>query len=444
VTAIYANTPRATKHRFPDVAVMNALDLETLKTKRLCSECISEDSPFFRLFEEHGKKDKCEYNPEHKGLKTTIRLEQLAEPLHEYLTSNYTWGEEYSIYDDRDRRSTELYGEPLENIVEELLECDGDLQGDLLDLAAEYELIDFASGELSFYGYDSYESMDAAQKRRTLEESEWNSWFAEPTPIWSEWVQFSIQVLHRNRMFKLPELLRPIFEGVEGLSINGIAPIYELPAEQDIYRARVANDEFGQSKWEDNPQQFLWAPPSEITPAGRMNHAFIPVFYGALSEECAVVEIQPYIEQTVVVGHFKPTRPLKVFDFTAFERIFKSKLQEVTSDSKHRIMNTLQEMIARPIAPSQKARDYLPTQFLAEFLREEYGVDAIIYFSSLRARTPENRNIAIFLEDPLLTDLRYADGPIKLYNSVPSLKTIESIDYKIVDYQSPYARFLSS
>jgi hypothetical protein len=49
-----------------------------------------------------------------------------------------------------------------------------------------------------------------------------------------------------------------------------------------------------------------------------MNVEYIPVFYGAFSEETAVAEIRPGIGEEVAVGEFELRRELRVFDFTAF------------------------------------------------------------------------------------------------------------------------------
>jgi hypothetical protein len=56
----------------------------------------------------------------------------------------------------------------------------------------------------------------------------------------------------------------------------------------------------------------------------------------------------------------------------------------------------MQDEISKPISPFAMQREYIPTQIVAEYLREYFTCDAVIYKSSLhRDDKMDNRNIVI-------------------------------------------------
>jgi hypothetical protein len=57
----------------------------------------------------------------------------------------------------------------------------------------------------------------------------------------------------------------------------------------------------------------------------------------------------------------------------------------------------MEEEISKPILPYEKQREYIATQIVAEYLRECFKCDAVIYRSSMHIGSEiENRNIVIF------------------------------------------------
>jgi hypothetical protein len=127
-----------------------------------------------------------------------------------------------------------------------------------------------------------------------------------------------------------------------------------------------------------------------------MNVEFIPVFYGAFSEDAAIAEIRPGIGEEVAVGEFTSRRSLKVFDFTAFARASGGSWKESYSHTRYDFINQMEEQISKPILPYEKQREYIATQIVAEYLKEYFGCDAVIFRSSMvRSLSAENRNIVI-------------------------------------------------
>jgi hypothetical protein len=53
--------------------------------------------------------------------------------------------------------------------------------------------------------------------------------------------------------------------------------------------------------------------------------------------------------------------------------------------------------ISKPILPYEKQREYIATQIVAEYLREYFDCDAVIYRSSMhKGEDVDNRNVVIF------------------------------------------------
>ena len=76
-----------------------------------------------------------------------------------------------------------------------------------------------------------------------------------------------------------------------------------------IWRARRAGSQSQLQTILANPASEMGPPPPGITPAGRMNAAGIPVFYGALDYDTCIAEIRPPVGSYVVTGKFELLKP---------------------------------------------------------------------------------------------------------------------------------------
>jgi RES domain len=140
----------------------------------------------------------------------------------------------------------------------------------------------------------------------------------------------------------------------------------------------------------------LGAPPREITPSGRMNVEFIPALYAAFSEYAAVAEIRPGIGDEVAIGEFLVRREIKVFDFTVFSKAEESDRKQSYEHTRFDFITQLEDEISKPISTSARRREYIPTQIVAEYLKEYFDCDAVIYKSSMTNNSAhDNRNIVI-------------------------------------------------
>lgn len=137
----------------------------------------------------------------------------------------------------------------------------------------------------------------------------------------------------------------------------------------------------------------MGAPPRELATPGRANPRGVPYLYGALEEETAISEMrrgrgaQLALARGVLGGDIEVVdlASLEVPDFFLADDPLKS--ARMLTHVRH-----FAEELGRPMHRDDRELDYLPTQFLAEHIRDQ-GFDGIIYPSSL---APCGKNIVIF------------------------------------------------
>ncbi len=126
-----------------------------------------------------------------------------------------------------------------------------------------------------------------------------------------------------------------------------------------------------------------------------MNVEYIPAFYAAFSEDTTIAELRPGLGDQVVVGEFILQKDLRVFDFTAFSRP-DSDWKELRAHTRYAFITQMEDEISKPLRPFEKQREYIATQIVAEYLREHFDCDAVIYKSSMiKGNKADNRNLVI-------------------------------------------------
>jgi len=235
-------------------------------------------------------------------------------------------------------------------------------------------------------------------------------------------VQFSI------RFFGIKKKLDELFGTPREYGEGPVKPLYDLPAGQTLFRARVLG-ELTEDAVNTEGAAVLGAPPVNRTQPGRMNVEFIPVFYASFSRETALAELRPSIGDSIAIGRFTTRLPLKVFDFTVFESRAADRKRFV-DHSRYDFVSQMQTEISKPVRPHERQREYIPTQIVSEYLQSFFGCDAVIYRSSMqRDQSVDSRNIVIlhrenFVGTDDLSVLSYVDW---------SLKDVIDVKYSIVD-----------
>ncbi|KOF08644.1 hypothetical protein AC739_19145, partial [Planococcus glaciei] len=146
-----------------------------------------------------------------------------------------------------------------------------------------------------------------------------------------------------------------------------------MVGEETFFRARISNNN-------ELENQDMGAPPPSLATAGRANSEGISHLYLASDTNTVINEIRPSLSDTVFIGKFPIRSELKVVDF----RLLKSlDVFEFVDPVMYAInLETLNEMnkaISKPVRSGDSKLDYLPTQFIVDFIKSLNETEAANY-----------------------------------------------------------------
>lgn len=194
------------------------------------------------------------------------------------------------------------------------------------------------------------------------------------------WKKFCEEIIYKNRYFIKKRLDLKLLGEI--LSFQS----HIIKAKSVIYRTRISiNRKF--------PKSEMGKPPIEITPDGRANPKGIPYLYVATDIATAIEEVRPLVEDKVTVGKFIVKLPLRVIDLR--EPKINSPFQfgwDLEFVLRHLgFLKVLGLELSKPINPRSAGLEYIPLQFLCEFIKNEH-YDGVMYKSAGGA----GNNLAIF------------------------------------------------
>ncbi len=138
------------------------------------------------------------------------------------------------------------------------------------------------------------------------------------------------------------------------------------------------------------------APPKRVTSHGRANPPGIPYLYLGSTEQTAVAEIRPHTGEIVCVADFALPQDLKIIDLRNPKSLispffFGDEDQIGAMRNDLPFLERLGQELTRPVLPQGAAIDYVPSQYLCEFIKKA-GYDGVIYKSSVS----DGMNLALF------------------------------------------------
>jgi len=166
----------------------------------------------------------------------------------------------------------------------------------------------------------------------------------------------------------------------------------QIPHGLPLYRARLHHNS-GQPPYAANE---MFCPPAANTTAGRANPSGIPYLYLSDNADTVLYEVRATYLDEISIGTFevKPaiTSPVIISDFTESSTIYHP---TVVGD---KIKATLLKQkisadLSKPMRRYDSELDYIPTQFICEFIKIYTGVHGIKFRSSLHAT---GNNFVIF------------------------------------------------
>lgn len=190
-----------------------------------------------------------------------------------------------------------------------------------------------------------------------------------------EWEDFREELKHQNRFF--PKKFQPTKELRKLFGILTARP-EDIP--NKVYRARICEHSA------PYPLEEMGRPPVQFSGNGRANPFGIPCLYVASDAETAIAEIRPHKGELVCVAEFEVARSIILADLRNPRKTispFEREDEQIKLISKNMgFLCRLGEELTLPILPKAANLDYLPSQYLCEFIKD-CGFGGVIYNSAL-------------------------------------------------------------
>jgi hypothetical protein len=348
----------------------------------LCPLCF-DNNILRRRIEELRRNQKypsCSFHPTRKG----VPIERIAEVVDAVLRANYTLAVEAFEH---------LPGSSLKELIRAVTGAvDERVTAALSGALIDRDEIDPRDGDMPFYGED--------QNYERLAPDGWAQ-----SQLWDE---FRFRIIYERRFFNdsAKQLLGEIFDRVHFQADEDKQPAcYTIDGATAIHRARRVRAMADAEKIAENVAKKLGPPPQYLRKAGRMNAAGIGAFYGALDEATCLAELRPPVGSLVCMATFRLTRPVRVLDFTRFERpgrhIDLFSRSHAARTTQWAFMQSFQHEISKPVLPDDEHLEYVPAQVVAEYLtstpvswhNETQHIEGFVFRSAQR---PGGRNLVLF------------------------------------------------
>lgn len=196
-----------------------------------------------------------------------------------------------------------------------------------------------------------------------------------------EWNTFCKEIIFTNRFFPKKTFNAEIFSEILSFLL------IPIPRDTNFYRARIAESNEGFAINE------MGIPPADKAKSGRANPVGIPYFYLASTKRTAMAEVRPGVLDKVTICEFRSTDTLQVVDLGRTRSISPFKLGEGIQDYilYLKFIEILSSKLSRPIHPNKSELEYIPLQYLCEFIKNN-GYEGVTYKSSVG----EGYNLAAF------------------------------------------------
>lgn len=184
----------------------------------------------------------------------------------------------------------------------------------------------------------------------------------------------------------------PDIENIKDLGWDGFFNTqFELKPEHALFRARVHH----QSGQTAHDRIDMMCPKPEITKGGRANPSGIPFLYLSDNTDTVLYEIRASYLDELSIGEFRLKKEfgkVKIVDFTEDTVLFQP--GQVTATIKSRLLrDRISRDLSKPMRRYDTEIEYIPTQFICEFIKIFTGASGIRFTSSLH---PEGNNVVIF------------------------------------------------
>ena len=158
----------------------------------------------------------------------------------------------------------------------------------------------------------------------------------------------------------------------------------------------------------------MYGPPMGKRNAGRINPEEMGVLYLSYDKETILYETRANVYDFVSIGEFKTKQKIRLFDLSGIAKVSPFDYGDIAQFAVNReVFREMSKEIAKPVRRSDSPLEYLPTQFIAEFVKSQ-NYDGVEYESTIKRG---GRNIALFDENLVecvdvntveITDIKYS------------------------------------
>lgn len=167
-----------------------------------------------------------------------------------------------------------------------------------------------------------------------------------------------------------------------------------LLEDEELFRARLHQN--------DNHEVFqeskMKCPPKEKATSGRANPAGIPYLYLSKDKETTLYEIRATYLDDLSIGIFKPLKGKEIVlvDFNEDIHMYANEGNLTEYVKSVLLKSSISKDLSKPMRRYDSELEYIPTQFICEFIRCVTGANGILFKSSLHKG---GENIVLFDQD---------------------------------------------
>lgn len=212
-----------------------------------------------------------------------------------------------------------------------------------------------------------------------------------PDTSLQQWDSLRSEIMHANRWFLKGTLdIAQLREHLDALIVSphSLSNIW--------FRARLMTGTTPFSPAEMGP------PPSHLAAHGRANPAGIPYLYLGSHPDTAVSEVRPHTGESATIASFTLSDAqfvdLRTPRASVSPFILDDEAKVVELQSYLPLLEKLGEELTRPVIPRSAPFEYIPSQYLCEYIKS-CGFDGVVYRSSVS----DGVNVAIF--DPAMANI---------------------------------------
>lgn len=170
--------------------------------------------------------------------------------------------------------------------------------------------------------------------------------------------------------------------------------------EDVFYRARLHHE----SNKPTYKKSEMFSPPPHYISSGRANPIGIPYLYLSDNKETVLYEIRATYLDEISIGEFGLNDEYKqkiiISDFTENPTLFHPKQEEIDKRIKSTLLKKrISKDLSKPLRRYDSPIDYIPTQFICEFIKNFTNVSGIKFQSSLHK---SGNNLVVF-DDSVMT-----------------------------------------